>query len=47
MEDVHFLNYHGSYSFSDVMDMSSREREWLIKRLVRQFDFEAERLGKG
>ena len=41
MEEIHALNYHGNYSWSDILCMTSKERLWLLERLKRQFEFEA------
>ena len=41
METVHCLTYHGRYTFSDVLDMSHRERDWLLQRIIKQYDEEA------
>lgn len=41
MEDVHILNYYGSYSFQDVLEMTPKERDKLINRLLKQFKEEA------
>lgn len=40
-EDIHVLTYHGNYTFQDVMEMTYQERQWFIKRLLRQFKMES------
>jgi len=33
MDEIHQLHYYGKYSFSDIMDMTTAERNALIDRM--------------
>lgn len=33
MDEIHQLHYYGRYSFNDIMDMTTAERNALIERV--------------
>ena len=40
-EDAHLLTYHyNGISYADVLDMTRRDREWHLERLIEQFKAE-------
>lgn len=46
-EDIHLLTWYGHYSMSDILDMTPREREWFIDRLIKQAKSDAAAAKRG
>ena len=45
-EELFYLKHYGGWSFIEVYNLPIQLREWWVKRLIKQFEAEAEEIKK-
>lgn len=46
MDEVFFLTKEAGFSYSDLLEMETRERRWLLKRLAKFYKDQSDQLDK-